>query len=245
MRSTYDQAPASWKLLWSPAAMAWWYRHRPASANRLGASVVGLYVGLNAAWWLVIGTMPPFGGAPTGTTLALCAAVVAAAWLALALWSFVVSAERQERWHRRRVVVVGLALIPTLLTSGTDLALSIYRDAVIFAHSFGVNQAPWLAPPLRPWPQLPRFIYGLTQTENWQYLGWGLGVLYLLLVNLAFHLTPNPVREGRCGSCDYDLRGTLAAGRPACPECGAPVPGWWEGDAAGAGKPASRDNPDG
>ena len=27
-----------------------------------------------------------------------------------------------------------------------------------------------------------------------------------------------------CLECDYDLRGTLAAGRSECPECGAPVP---------------------
>ncbi|MFW6060004.1 MAG: hypothetical protein ACODAQ_07465, partial [Phycisphaeraceae bacterium] len=26
---------------------------------------------------------------------------------------------------------------------------------------------------------------------------------------------------GRCPICDYDLRGTLAAGRSRCPECGA------------------------
>ena len=30
-------------------------------------------------------------------------------------------------------------------------------------------------------------------------------------------------RQGLCTACGYDLRGTLAAGRAACPECGQPI----------------------
>ena len=28
----------------------------------------------------------------------------------------------------------------------------------------------------------------------------------------------------RCLNCDYDLRGSIGAGRESCPECGEPIP---------------------
>ena len=42
----------------------------------------------------------------------------------------------------------------------------------------------------------------------------------IMLMRLYQHLTTRPTPPGQCHECGYDLRGTLAAGRTECPECG-------------------------
>ena len=63
------------------------------------------------------------------------------------------------------------------------------------------------------------------------FLIWVCAVLVPAAVLLSIRIArgvrgPMPTAQqfrGRCFECDYDLRGTLAAGRNACPECGAMV----------------------
>jgi len=48
----------------------------------------------------------------------------------------------------------------------------------------------------------------------------GLGLLFFA----GAMTVPRAPKPGRCLQCDYDLRGSIAAGSKICPECGAAIP---------------------
>ncbi len=119
---------------------------------------------------------------------------------------------RRRSGCRRLYRVAAFSLIPTpglllLLRVGLDMPGGRSRLAPAFtgAHSSGVLvllTAFWCA-----------VVLGLL-------LIWPPPPMRRLLARSVTRATP----PSRCRECGYDLRGTLAAGRTTCPECGAPAP---------------------
>lgn len=138
-----------------------------------------------------------------------------------------------DQYQSRRTVVV-LSTIVGLWSAGNLLLLSRRRRSEDF-EAYGLTR--WL---LR-WSHLKRVLIGVTLlvgTSALLYLvtttismlalagGVIMGLFTYLLAQareLRYFEVTRHVRRYCCARCEYDLRGTVAVERTACPECGEPI----------------------
>lgn len=207
-----QSTPSAWRLLWSPKAMAWWARYRPLASLRIGT----------LAFAAVLASFQLLGQyahdepvvAPAGATLSEYLVIW---WVIVAIlhgWSWILPSRWMTPGKREAGLVIGVAMSCASCLFTLTVAIDTYG---------GVVQDATIDPANPIWP-------AITNSSVINYMPcmffFG-GIAFWLSQGAAAtrHLMQMPRIDiaNVCLSCNYDLRGTRAAGIGRCPECGAAV----------------------
>ncbi len=201
-----DDAPRLLSIFVSPKAIAWFAMHRPVESLRGMTLAAGIWFGITIAW-TTLNLEEPFAQSAKAS---LSNASVIAAFVIGVMHGWTWLAARNP--FGSRFLAVAMAVSLACVVDLPDAILSLYRDAVRFD---AVSGAPDL-------PPLPGWLTDYTETCFHVLASLAYGIVLAIAADQAV-LNARKNLSGQCPSCDYDLRGTLAAGIERCPECGATV----------------------